>query len=471
MASEKKIIKFRTRREVNIGLVVALGVLILMLINIYRFMTTPHLSLYEVQAGNSGSDSSTVAMILRPEIVFRTEQAGYLNFYYREGARISKNAKVYSLNDSAELQEILNLNEENSVLEKNDLIRLKGNIRDFYMNYSDDAFSDCYTLREDFLSDYLRYRDVSVLDSLEEQTLDNTSFLNVYSPNSGVISYYSDLYDGYTVEMLTGEEFSEVNQTVPEYSKPTGISAIDHFAYKLIPNDTWQLVIRVSEEDMTRIKRDGTTVSFQILGDTRQYEKAYEELRIGGKSYLLVSMERYGNEYLSERFIDVTLFLTAKEGLKVPETAILKKDMYQIPERFVMQGGGESDELGVSVEYFDAELGEIRPDFQKIEPLYYENGYYYVAYEALESDQYINSAGLTGEEPERAMLYSFLTSLEGVYNMNNGYAVFRRIQRITDVEDYVLVRAGLDGGVALYDHIVLDVSAVSNDIILIEGES
>ena len=55
--------------------------------------------------------------------------------------------------------------------------------------------------------------------------------------------------------------------------------------------------------------------------------------------------------------------------------------------------------------------------------------------------------------------------------MNKGYAVFRRIERITDVEEYVLVRAGLTGGVALYDHIVLDVSAVSKDVILIEGES
>ena len=135
-----------------------------------------------------------------------------------------------------------------------------------------------------------------------------------------------------------------------------------------------------------------------------------------------------------------------------------------------MQGGGEEDEIGVSIESYDAESGEIKPDFCRITPLFFENGYYYVAEEALDSKQYINSAGLTSE-PERAMLYSFLTSMEGVYNMNKGYAVFRRIERITDVEDYVLVRGGLAGGVSLYDHIVLDVSVVTKDIILIEGES
>lgn len=470
MAKDRNIIKFRTRKEVNIGLVVAFGVLVLLVINIYRYFTTPHLSLYEVQAGTSGSEVSVVAMILRQENVHRTEHAGYLNYYYREGARVTKNAKIYSVNDSSELQDILNLNEENSILANNDLMRLKGSVRTFCSDYSDDAFFACYALREDFLSDYLRYRDVSMLDSLEEQISSDQAFHTVLSTQSGMISYYSDLYDGYTVEMLTGEEFSEERRTVPEYSKPTGICAIDRFAYKLIPDNTWQLVIQISDEDMSRIKQDGTTVSFQITGDGVSYEKTYEELRIGGKSYLLVTMDRYGSAYLDERFLDITLFLSAKDGLKIPESSILKKDIYQIPERFLMQGGGESEELGVSMEYFDAELGEIRPDFRPVTPLFKENGYYYVAVEELDSDQYINSAGLTGE-PERAMLYSFITSMEGVYNMNNGYAVFRRIQRITDVEDYVLVRDGLDGGVALYDHIVLDVSAVSNDIILIEGES
>ncbi|MBR6537901.1 MAG: hypothetical protein IKT67_11960 [Lachnospiraceae bacterium] len=470
MAKDRNIIKFRTRKEVNIGLVVAFGVLLLLVINIYRYFTTPHLALYEVQAGSSGSEVSAVAMILRPETVYRTEHAGYLNYYYREGARVTKNAKIYSVNDSSELQDILNFNEENSALNTNDLSRLKGSVRSFCSDYSDAAFSECYDLREEFLSDYLRYRDVSMLDTLANQNADLNSFLTVNSEKSGVISYFSDLYDGYTKEMITGEEFLAEKRTVPEYCKQTGISAIDSFAYKLIPEESWQLVIQIPDDCMTQIKKAGTTVTFRIMGDTVLYEKPYEELYAGGGSYLAVEMDRYGADYLSERFLDVTLYLDAREGLKIPETSILTKDIYQIPERFVMKGGGEEDTLGVSLERYDSESGEVKPDFFEINPLFYENGYYYVAEEDMDSGQYINSAGLTGE-PERAMLYSFITGMEGVYNMNKGYAVFRRIERITDVEDYVLVRADQAGGLSVYDHIVLDVSAVTKDIILIEGES
>ena len=118
MAKDKNIIKFRTRKDVNIGLVVAFGVLVLLIINIYRYVTTPHLSLFEVQTGNSGSEVVTKAMILRDETVYRTEQAGYLNYYYREGARVTKHAKIYSVNDSSELQDILDLNDDNDIIAK-----------------------------------------------------------------------------------------------------------------------------------------------------------------------------------------------------------------------------------------------------------------------------------------------------------------------------------------------------------------
>lgn len=470
MSSDGNIIKFRQRKDVNIGLVVAFGVLVLLVINIYRYVTMPHLSLYEVHAGSSGSEVNATAMILRAETTYHTEQAGYLNYYYREGARVTKNAKIYSVNDSSELQDILNLNEDSTTLTSNDLLRLKSNIRAFWATYTDQTFSECYSLREEFLSDYLRYRDISVLDTLANKDNMSNSFRTVEAPQSGVVSYYSDLYDGYTKDMITGDEFLIEKQTVPEYKKQTGISAIDNFAYKLIYDEKWQLVIQIPKDSADVLKNIGDVVTFKIAGDPVLYEKAYEELRTGDTTCLVVDMERYGSDYLSERFLDVTLFVSAREGLKVPESSILTKEIYQIPERFVMPGGGEEDVKGISIEKYDAESGEVKPDFCIINPLFSEDGYYYVAAEDFDSGQYIYSSSLTSE-PERAMLYSFLTEMEGVYNMNKGYAAFRRIERITDVEDYVLVRAGLAGGVAIYDHIVLDVSAVSKDVILIEGES
>lgn len=470
MAKDKKIVKFRTRREVNIGLVVAFGVLIILIINIYRYFTTPHLSLYEVQEGSAGSEADAIAMILRTETVYRTEQAGYLNYYYREGARVSKGTKIYSLNDSSGLQSLLTVNEENSLLAAKDIGRLKNEVRTFSANYSDAAFSESYRLKEEFLSDYLRYRDVSRLDVLAGNPAAEGRILTVYAPQSGSVTYYSDIYDGYTKEQITGEEFSEEKRSVPERNKLTGLSAINSFAYKLVTEEVWQLVIQLDDENFKRLQPGGDTIAFRIAGDSVLYQKPYELLSVNGGHYLLVEMDRYGTDYLKERFLHVSLEFHREEGLKIPGTSILEKEVYQIPERFVMSGGmGDEDSTGISIERFDEASGGVRPDYQEINPLFFENGYYYVAAEDFDSGSYIDSAGIAAE-PERAMLYSFLTSLEGVYNMNRGYAVFKRIERLTDLEDYILVRSGLAGGVALYDHIVLDVSAVTKDIILIEGE-
>ena len=47
-------------------------------------------------------------------------------------------------------------------------------------------------------------------------------------------------------------------------------------------------------------------------------------------------------------------------------------------------------------------------------------------------------------------------SLEGVYNINKGYAVFKQISIIEDNEEYVTVRKGTRYGLSVYDHILLD---------------
>ena len=56
--------------------------------------------------------------------------------------------------------------------------------------------------------------------------------------------------------------------------------------------------------------------------------------------------------------------------------------------------------------------------------------------------------------------------LNGVYNINRGYTVFRRIEIIDQNEEYCIVKTGTAYGLSLYDNIVLDSSTVSEDEIL-----
>ena len=51
-------------------------------------------------------------------------------------------------------------------------------------------------------------------------------------------------------------------------------------------------------------------------------------------------------------------------------------------------------------------------------------------------------------------------SLEGVYNINKGYAVFKQIEILNSNEEYHTIRKGTSYGLSVYDHIVLDASTV-----------
>ena len=77
----------------------------------------------------------------------------------------------------------------------------------------------------------------------------------------------------------------------------------------------------------------------------------------------------------------------------------------------------------------------------------------------------VGDTALLPDSNERFLLKE-LASLEGVYNVNKGYAVFKRIEKLFENEEYTIINTGTSYGISMYDHIALDSSSVEeNDII------
>ena len=57
-------------------------------------------------------------------------------------------------------------------------------------------------------------------------------------------------------------------------------------------------------------------------------------------------------------------------------------------------------------------------------------------------------------------------ALEGVYNVNKGYAVFEVVEILDQNDSYCIVKGGTTYGLAVYDHIVLNASTVDEDDLL-----
>ena len=64
-------------------------------------------------------------------------------------------------------------------------------------------------------------------------------------------------------------------------------------------------------------------------------------------------------------------------------------------------------------------------------------------------------------DSQERFTFSKRASLIGVYNMNKGYADLRQIKILYQNDEYAIVQSNTKYGLNVYDHIVLDSSAVS----------
>ena len=62
--------------------------------------------------------------------------------------------------------------------------------------------------------------------------------------------------------------------------------------------------------------------------------------------------------YVNDRFIDVELVVSEKTGLKIPNSAITKKQFYTVPKEYFTQGGDSSDP-GLMIETVYSVYGHV----------------------------------------------------------------------------------------------------------------
>ena len=104
--------KLKKRRDINIGIVIFLFIMVYVIINVYLFFTKSQIPLYEVQPGSLYSSVQRKGIIIREEKLFATNTAGYVNYYFREGARVAKHGTVYSIDSDRDIYDFLTGDED-----------------------------------------------------------------------------------------------------------------------------------------------------------------------------------------------------------------------------------------------------------------------------------------------------------------------------------------------------------------------
>lgn len=447
---------FKKRKDVNIGILIFLFIFIYLVVNIVIYFTKTEIPIYEVQPGYLYTPATYSGMILREEQLYTTDSAGYINYYFREGARVAKEETVYSIDKDRTIYDLLAGDASEIKLSSEEIASMKKMIQSEFASFQ--SFQETADGKAAILSEYQRRLDETLLQQLNDivRTTGVTSnFRLVKSEKSGIVSYVMDEYTALTAEEVTEELFSAPYTATSLYT--TDLFASGSVVYKMITSDQWSLVVLIDEAMYQKLLQK-TTVSFSVQGLDKQLQAPVTCYQRGAAYFAEITMNKYMTSYTSERFVSVTFDVERTEGLKIPESAIGFKDYYRIPDLyFVNSGNQDADSVGLILESYDAKTGEkVYTAFQP-EIFYSSYGFRYVDASALPEQTYIVSQDLE----HRAMLYTFLTKLEGAYNINKGYAVFRRIERLNTSGGYCIVKRNSVSGLSAYDHIARNADHVT----------
>ena len=140
-------------------------------------------------------------------------------------------------------------------------------------------------------------------------------------------------------------------------------------------------------------------------------------------------------------------------GYKIPIKSIVSKNCYVIPKNMV-EKDVETDENIIYKYGTDGLKIKVPCNISKE-----DDKYCYISInDSLSKVKYGDV--LTNKYNDNYSL-SEVVKLEGVYNMNKGYAVFKNIEVIDRTNEYAIIKRHTPNSVAIYDHLALNASEIN----------
>ena len=456
-----RIAKYRHPLNLNIGMIIFVVIFIYIIIGVFMYFNTNQIVGYEVKEGALSSNNIYKGIALRTEKIITCNDAGYTNYYAREGERIAVGNLVYTIDETGRLSDYIKTSEtgENSLSDK-DLSELKSEIESFSHGFKSTNFSDIYNFKYNMQGTVVKLANYNLLENavaLNAST--NTALINYYNAiDSGIVIYSIDGYEDLTLQDMTVEYFDQSNYNKEHLINNKLVAAGDPI-YKLSTDEDWSIIIPVEYElAQELVEKEYVEVRF-LKNQYTSWGEVEAFTNGAGDTFVSLTFTNSMITFCTERFIDIELLLEDETGLKIPNSSIVEKEFFIVPKEYVTKGGN-SGKYGVLLETYDDE-GNTTTEF--IETTIYEetDNEYYLDDTVLRSGNYLI-------KPESSDKYavSRIGSLIGVYNINKGYADFKQIIILYQNDEYAIVKSNTMYGLNVYDYIVLDASTVSdNDFI------
>lgn len=448
----------RSGRTMNkIEFIIFGSMMVYIVILIIMYMRSEPIRGYEIQMGSLSVAKTYTGIAIREEEIVNTPYTGYINYYIREGERVSSRDTVYSIDESGKLAGLLNSGDlgESSYSDE-ELSEFRSEIIHYDSGFDHKDFRSVYDFKYDLEGAVVKLVNLNMYENME--TLNKSSLggmVNLCAAGqSGYIVYSTDGYESLQPEEVTAAVFDQTsyektrinNNDLVEANTPVG---------KLVTDENWSLVIPIEQDRAAQLEEEGY-VKVKFIKTQESSWASVSILHQDDGDYAVLGFNNSCITFCTDRFVDVELVMNDVKGLKIPLSAIAEKEFFIIPAEYMSKGGANGN-YGVSKEFYD-ENGNVVYQFVET-----------TVYNSTEDEFYIDNTNLNvGDyicKPDSTdkMAISKSGTLIGVYNMNKGYADFKQITILCQNDEYAIVSSNTQYGLTVYDRIVLDASSVDNN--------
>lgn len=433
-------------------------ILVYVVICVVAYFNTRHIVGYEVKEGSLSSNHIyNNAFVLRSEQVVPSAGSGYVNYFAAEGSRIGVGGLVYTIDGAGGLQELMMAEGNDTIsLTSQDLSELRSQIVQFSSSFNMRQYSAVYGFKTSLQGTAQKLTNARILESMEalgDTRIDSIGYHN--AARTGIVVYHEDGFEGLSREEITGEMMDTDKYERTQFLNNALVNEGDP-VYKLIDDENWCVIIKTDElTARTLLAEQYVRIRF-LKNQDQAWGRVETFVNNEGDQMVAFYFTNSMITFCNDRFLSIELLLQEQKGLKIPNSAIVKKSFYLVDTEFVTMG--QEGTQGVLRRSY-LENGTTQAQFVPTQIYYEQGGFYYIDASLLSPGDLLYNP----QDTSVTMTVGTQDMLTGVYNINKGYADFRQIHVLYANEEYSIVESDTMYGLSAYDHIVLDASTVNED--------
>lgn len=409
--------------------------------NFVKLFSKNGVKVYEVTTGEIVNVDRHKGLIYRDEDVARANVGGYINFYVRNGAKVSRGSFIYSINDTESSFARYELN-------KKDIDSIKQNIKMYANNITNLDFSNIYTYKKNINS---LIDEINIVKQLENIDIEKEIKAKEkgYAKYAGLVSLVIDGYENNDIKDFNEDIIRNYTSNIKN-TKSDEVKASDPI-YKIIKNPEFNIAFDSDYDYESNDISNNVKVKFVYDGVTTN-GRINSFLGNDGKKHFCLSIVDYPEKFLDKRVVEFEIENKKISGYKVPIKSIVSKNCYVIPKNMLEVDLDTNENVFYKVEAL-GKTSKVTCNISKE-----DNKYYYISID--DSLSKLKYGDVLINRYNDTYSLSEVKKLDGVYNMNKGYAVFKNIDVVDKTNEYAIVKRNTASGITLYDHIALDASQV-----------